>query len=130
MRIAYSPTNYPRSPWTWLREGIDQRQHRAAADTDPENVRDTGTGTAGERETDLGQCRPQPFGPPTVAASQPRDLLGERPPSARGIRAGEPPDVQTQHHPPPRTRKIGGKPQIRATHAARPGSTARAQRAS
>lgn len=126
---VFVDANYPRSPWLWLREGIDQPQHGVTTDRDPEDIRDAGTGSASEREADLGQYRPQPFGPPAVSAGKPRDLFGERPPFARSNRAGEPPDLQRQHHAPSRTGQIGREPQVGAVHSVRPDSTARAQSA-
>lgn len=105
---VFVDTNYPRSLWPWPWEGIDQPQHCAAADRDPEDTCHAGPSSAGKRKADLGQCRPQPVGPPAMPTGQPRELLSKRSPFARSIRADETPDMQTQHHAPPALGRSAG----------------------
>lgn len=107
-------------------QGLDQPQHRAAADGQAEDSRYAGPGSTGEREADRGQRRPQALGPPAVSTRQPRHLLDEGAAPARDGRAEEPADTQAEDDPSAPTRHISRKPQVGAVNPPRPASTARA----
>jgi hypothetical protein len=107
---------------------IEQPQHRAAADGHPEGPPQTGASPADEGEAHRGESRPQPLCPPAMPPGQSRQLLSERPPGTRGLRAEEPLNSLLWDHRTAPARHVRGKPQVRAVHPGRLALTVRACR--
>lgn len=117
--------HHPRGRRLRVRHRIDKPKYRATADGDAEDIREAGSGAAGQSKAHLGQGRTQPVSPLSVTAGQSRDLLNEGLPSAGGVRADEPADLQAQYHTPSRAGQISRKPQVGPMKPVRPPSTAR-----
>lgn len=93
-------------PRAVIRDG-SWRRKTCADDAGPARV-----GPAREGETDRGQGRAQPLGPPAVPSGQATYLLDERATSAFGVPAGEPANPQLEYDTSSRTRNIRRKPQV------------------
>lgn len=119
--------DHPRRGDIGLGQRIDQPEHRAAADGQPENTGDAGTGPARKGQADRGQGGAQPLGPLTVPTCQAGYLLDEGTACAARVPAGEPTDPQLENNTSATARHISGEPQVGAMNPVRPDSADRAQ---
>jgi hypothetical protein len=95
----------------------DQPQQTVPTGRHAQHHGQTRTGPPGQRQPDRLQHSPQQTRTPSVLASQTRNLLDERPPSAVGVATEKPAHAQLDYHRPRTDRGIGQPASIAAVYS-------------